>query len=268
MTTLTIDIGNSSTKFCEWSSLSLDAPSKMGNWWICKEDVFSIDSLEKSDITGVIVSSVSHRGNPLIELLKKEAKCPVVDFNYEEISRFYDLSHYSGRLGPDRMAAALGANLLLPGEPKLVVDIGTAMTIDVVDEKGVFCGGNISLGLRSRLSALARSTSRLPSLQFQNADLNADDIYFGDNTEQAIFRGAYNGILAEIYSSYLRAKERYGVKKIVATGGDLPLLLKDLKNILPIEQDPFLVGRGLDYHLRLNYLETPVGSLSHQTYER
>jgi len=67
-------------------------------------------------------------------------------------------------LGADRVAAALGAMTAYPGEQCLVVDIGTAVTYDVVRADGTFVGGNIAPGLKMRLDSLHRYTARLPLL--------------------------------------------------------------------------------------------------------
>lgn len=65
-------------------------------------------------------------------------------------------------LGRDRLAAAVGAAVLWPGRNVLIVDCGTAVTIDLVTADGTFRGGCISPGLRSRFRALHDYTAALP----------------------------------------------------------------------------------------------------------
>ena len=65
-------------------------------------------------------------------------------------------------LGPDRLAAAVGAWTLYPGRNILIVDFGTAITIDFVTERGEYLGGNISPGADTRFRALNRFTDTLP----------------------------------------------------------------------------------------------------------
>ncbi len=65
-------------------------------------------------------------------------------------------------LGRDRLAAAVGATVLWPGRNVLIVDCGTAVTIDLVTADGTFQGGCISPGLRTRFRALHDYTAALP----------------------------------------------------------------------------------------------------------
>jgi type III pantothenate kinase len=64
-------------------------------------------------------------------------------------------------LGADRLAAAVGGVALYPASDLLIIDLGTAITIDYVEE-GSFKGGNISPGVTTRLRALADYTAKLP----------------------------------------------------------------------------------------------------------
>jgi type III pantothenate kinase len=94
-----------------------------------------------------------------------------------------------GSLGVDRIAAAVGAVSIKPGHPLLVVDMGTAITYDLVDFQGVFKGGNIAPGLQLRFQALHQFTSRLPSV-------GPDEQFLplGTDTESAIRSGVMQGI--------------------------------------------------------------------------
>lgn len=123
----------------------------------------------------------------------------------------------------------------------MVVDCGTAITIDIIDDEGKFCGGNISAGLELRLKALHNYTSLLPEVSIKG--IVSD---FGNNTESAMRDGVINGVIGEIIYSYMKAKNKYGIDKIVFTGGDATLLLIYLeKEKLNVCYDPYLVGRGL-----------------------
>ena len=65
-------------------------------------------------------------------------------------------------LGRDRLAAAVGAAALCPGRDVLIVDFGTAVTIDLVTADGTFRGGCISPGMKTRFRALHDYTAKLP----------------------------------------------------------------------------------------------------------
>ena len=78
-------------------------------------------------------------------------------------------------LGPDRLAAAVGAWTLYPGRNILIVDIGPAITIDFVTERGEYLGGNISPGADTRFRALCllRRIHCFPSFIFPSFSIRA-----------------------------------------------------------------------------------------------
>lgn len=99
---------------------------------------------------------------------------------------------YPERLGLDRIAAACAACQLRPqGRSALVVDVGTAITIDLVDEDGIFRGGAIFPGLRAAAEALYASTDALPLVR--SVPEHPPPIV-GRYTEAAIASGLYYGM--------------------------------------------------------------------------
>lgn len=246
MNTLTVDIGNNKIKPEFWS----DEGFLYG--YECEN--LSISELKKEiDIRGtegIIVSSVRKDTKDLIKQIREESGCEIViEFNSEEIKKYKDKIKYKGNIGTDRIAAFVGAESLLPGVPKLIVDSGTAITLDVADGCGNFCGGNISLGLYSRMKTLWAATSLLPDVK----DLQ-ETPPFGDSTVTAIQSGAINGVTGEILFSIELAKRDYKIERVVITGGDSGKFIDRIealyKNCIV---DPHLVGRGLNYHLRKYY---------------
>ena len=146
-------------------------------------------------------------------------------------------------LGVDRLAAAVGA-VELVGEDCLIVDFGSAITIDLV-EGGVFRGGNISPGVRMRFQALNQFTRRLPECE------PTDEILaVGTSTRKAIEQGVMQGIVNEIegYISYFYAKN---VKlSLIFTGGDAKYFVKRIKNAIFAKYDLVICGlnRILEYN--------------------
>ncbi|MDE6772287.1 MAG: type III pantothenate kinase [Muribaculaceae bacterium] len=134
---------------------------------------------------------------------------------------------YSGRatLGNDRVAAAAGAAFMFPGESVLVVDAGTAVTIDVISREGEFLGGNIAPGMTLRFSSLHDATDRLPLV-----DADGEVLAFGGDTISAIRSGVVGGMVSEVVDAFQIAERLYGCRRVVLAGYDgqrlLPLLLR------------------------------------------
>ena len=244
MNTATIDIGNSATKVDFWGAEGLLNRDSQGEWDVAQ----TVSSAKRHNVDIFIVSSVRKDTDSLVERLRKESGLAVVSFDGEEMRKWYDLSRYAGDLGPDRLAAVIGADVLYPGEAKMVVDMGTATTIDICDKEGRFRGGNISLGLFSRMKALWAATSKLPEVSSLT-----EGNYFGTNTTEAIQSGAINGIEGEILYSYKKGREIFGVERVVLTGGDAMKIRGEVIDEIKGTIDPYLVGRGLDHHLRTHY---------------
>lgn len=149
-------------------------------------------------------------------------------------------------LGLDRKAAACAAAGLFPGSKVMVVDAGTALTIDIVDGNGVFLGGNISPGLSMRLRALHDFTAALPLVE-PSQELPT----IGTDTRSAIIAGAEGGWIDEVAANVERGA-RDGVEYVLLCGGDAGLLNRLLgerlkeKNIdLKILNLPHLVAIGM-----------------------
>lgn len=148
-------------------------------------------------------------------------------------------------LGCDRMAAAVGAAALRPGSNVLVVDFGTAITIDFVSADGEFKGGNISPGAGARFRALHEYTGRLPLQK-----LTDDEGFLGTSTFSAIENGVINGIIYEIEGYVDKLSQKIDDFHIIFTGGDGIFFAKRLK--YPIFATCDLVVYGLNEILEYN----------------
>lgn len=158
-------------------------------------------------------------------------------------------------LGPDRLAAAIGARGLFPGKSLLVADVGTALTLDVVTSDGGYKGGNISVGLEMRLEALHRFTSKLPRVDLEGSERQV----FGHDTRSALQSGARRGVAAEIAGAYLLARRIYGCEMVVLTGGGAQVITNDLMEVLedgtPVAFESALVEEGLKTAFEYNRYE-------------
>ena len=153
-------------------------------------------------------------------------------------------------LGLDRVAAAAGAAHLFPGEPLLIADAGTALTLDALGADATFIGGNIAPGIKLRLRALHEYTGRLPEVS-----KHGDVPVFGHDTETAIRSGAIRGVAADIAAAYSAAANEYGATRIVLTGGDAETIEPFIHELIPeasVQRISSLVPIGLNRILYYN----------------
>jgi type III pantothenate kinase len=126
------------------------------------------------------------------------------------------------KLGADRWAALLAA-WHLNKHPSLVVNAGTAITMDALDSKGKFFGGTIMPGLRLMQSALASSTAQLKVVAGVAMD-------FPVNTQDAIESGGLNAVCGAIGLMLKRLEKHSGwLPKLILSGGDALKIADALK---------------------------------------
>lgn len=152
-----------------------------------------------------------------------------------------------GTLGLDRIALSAGAAMLYKGSDVMVVDAGTAITLDVVDSTPTFRGGRITPGIRLRFEALHAHTSALPLV-----DADGPVPVLGYSTVTAIRSGVVSGVADEITETFRRYKESYGCERLVLTGGDAGLLSGRIDTRIPADHVPDLMALGLLYIYKYN----------------
>jgi type III pantothenate kinase len=239
---LVIDIGNTA---CKAGVFEKGEKISARHWPI--SDIYLVPQWLDAypGIEKAIVSSVRNENDDITGSLEKtginvlilDDKTPLPIINkYKSTST----------LGRDRIAAAVGANSLFPGRNLLVIDAGTAITIDLVTAENEYLGGNISPGLSMRFRALNRLTDSLPLVE------PAETSYlFGEKTEDAIRAGVQYGIIFELDEYINRQKKRYSDLQVIMTGGDAAFFDKKLKNSIFMDLDLNLHGlqRILDYNV-------------------
>jgi pantothenate kinase type III len=112
--------------------------------------------------------------------------------------------------GQDRLAAALAVS---PG-PAIVVDAGTALTVDLVDEHGTFLGGFIAPGPQAALDGLAKAGAALPSLQQEVWEMTP-----GVDTASAMGAGVWGMVVGGTDRLVQTALARLPGARLVVTGG-------------------------------------------------
>ena len=125
-------------------------------------------------------------------------------------------------LGADRVADACGAVSLHPGEPCLVIDAGTCITVDFVDAKGVYHGGAIMPGLKMNLQALHTFTAKLPLIDIEGVEKAP---VLGRSTEESILAGTLGATLLALAGYVALYKEKAPGLRVLLTGGDAEKLM-------------------------------------------
>ena len=146
---------------------------------------------------------------------------------HEDVFPFTNKYATPKTLGIDRMVLAAGATLQFPKQNRLVIDAGTCITYDFIDENDNYLGGAISPGLRLRYEALHNFTAKLPLLT-----LEGPESYIGNSTKEAIHSGIVNGLVYEIDGFIDEYQENFANFIIILTGGDADFLAKRLKNTI------------------------------------
>ena len=237
---LVVDIGNNFFK------LGIFENSNLVFSFFDKNDKIDVE-IEKiirgyTKITSALISSVSSiKINDILNKLNIKI--------YELDSTFifpFKLNYKTPEsLGNDRLALAAAATILFPNSNNLVIDAGTCITIDFIDNNNHFMGGSISPGVKMRYDSLNHYTANLPLLKNEN-NFN----YPGDSTNASIHAGIIGGVSNEINGFIKQINSRNDKVNVILTGGDAKILSKTLKITIFANQNFIL--EGLNCILNLN----------------
>jgi len=151
-------------------------------------------------------------------------------------------------VGIDRLLAAFAAVKTYGDANMLVVDAGTAITVDVVQNR-TFCGGAILPGLAAQSEIYPQISENLPLISVSDSFLTSSPVYPGRNTKEAIHNGLYWGAIGAIRQFY----ETFCLKRdkvlLILTGGDSKYLLPGLSQVIPpqrIKLHDILVLEGIN----------------------
>ena len=218
---LFIDIGNSAIK---WRT----SDSK-----VFSEDIenFSIKALNQSNT--IWLSAVAH--SYIVQEISTHFE---TIYNIKPHKRFGNLTlSYAdpSKLGSDRFSAMLGAINHFPNKPLLVIDIGSAITFDVVDKTGLHHGGLIMPGMKALRGSFEK---------FKTSDLSLGLKGLTNNTDDAWQQGTYAMMIGAINYQIELFQSNYSDGVVTACGG----MAKEIKKELPksIELFDNLVLDGLE----------------------
>ncbi len=237
---LIIDHGNTATKIYFFDNNQISK-----NYTILNSQVNEVlpQLIKEHAVEHAIYSGVGTGLEQILTDLKK--KTDLIIFNHQTPIPIKNEYKTPQTLGTDRLAAAIGANYLFPGQNVVIFDIGTALTIDLVTDSGQYLGGNISPGPLMRLKALNYFTARLPLVELSDTQQ-----FIGQSTHEAILNGVVWGIVNEI-NGYIETLERnFKNLRPIMTGGYAEFFAKKMKN--PIFVYVNLVPIGLNRVLEFN----------------
>lgn len=219
------DIGNSRVKMalaCPDGLLDKAQPLRLADLsaaYLREAFLFLLSShdLQVNDLTGVLLCSVV----PELEVLVSQTLAPLLVSPLYVVPRELAVplsNHYepAEALGSDRLVEAYAARRLFPSENLIVVDLGTAITIDCVAGES-FLGGLILPGPTLARQSLARATAQLPKVSFPEKGIPFRP---GQNTETCIQTGLFWGLRAMVRALVEESRQFLGGQAmVIGTGG-------------------------------------------------
>lgn len=238
---LIIDAGNTSTKLAIFDKKSLVFFQQVELVEMPRQVKEICDHYPKID--HAIVSAVGQFDRKVIAVLS--VFCEVLELKPSTKVPYKNAYATSSTLGVDRMALATAAFYHNSKANTLVIDAGTCVTYDMINDYGEFLGGAISPGLHMRYKSLNDHTAKLPLLRPQ-----APFDFIGNSTENSIHSGVVNGLCQEIDGVIGQYRSRFRDLTVILTGGDAAFLSERLKNTI-FADSKFLL-KGLNYLLEYN----------------
>ena len=237
---LVVDIGNSFIKLAIYNDGELKTVSRHEKVFV--KDIKSLYA--KYPFTRSIVSSVRRKEPYFLEYLRKHHA--LLTFSHKTPLPIQNNYGTPKTLGLDRLAVMVAAADQFSGQSALVIDIGTCMTYDFIDQKGVYHGGNIAPGVELRLKGMHHFTAALPLVKRKwNSDI------LGSSTKSALQNGAVWGIKLEIESFIKTLTKKWGKMVVIVTGGDAEYFGELLDSKIFVA--PYFLLKGLDAILRHNH---------------
>ena len=175
------------------------------------EGLLALDDRSLQDVSAMAVASVVPALTAASEAVAKRRAIPVLVANAGSVPLAIRVDR-PGEVGADRLVNALAAARLY-GTPAVVVDFGTATTLDCVGADGAYVGGAIAPGLELGLEALAARTAKLPRIE-----LRTPDRAIGRDTVSAMQAGTIFGYQALASGLLARVRAELAESAGVAPG--------------------------------------------------
>jgi len=244
------DVGNSRLKlglFGEDRASGLPVPSRTLHLspgrWQAGDIARWLDASASSPVAWRIASVNRENLSQLRSALEQvQPEAVVAEVTAAELSLPIELDHPE-RVGIDRLLAALAANhLRAQRQGAVVVDLGTAITVDLISEDGAFLGGSILPGIGMACRALSQQTDLLPDVAMR--ELAEAPPALGRDTQSAIRSGLFWGAVGAVRELLARFQTHLQRPPLVLlTGGAAPSVGSLLGS--DVRYEPHLVLAGI-----------------------
>lgn len=229
---LVLNIGNSFLKGGFFEKEKLKATFHLPSNPLNRENLRI--ELKKHPISTTLVGSDNRQAEKRAVEVLEEIQVPFDQVSHEHLSIQLAVEN-PAEVGIDRIANVYGALTQFPGKDALIVDMGTAVTFDVVRKDRTFLGGAIYPGVNISAQALNDWTDKLPLVQMQKPPSPISNSTIGN-----IQSGIYYGLLGAVERIVREMKRDFPQAFVIATGGltatkDHPLgddLQRDLKPLM------------------------------------
>ncbi len=248
---LAIDIGNTNMVLGGFAGEELSFVARIATDATKTEDeyatkirsVLTLHGVEKSEVKGVIVSSVVPPLNHIIEkAIKMLYDAEVIMVAPGIKTGIQIICDNPATVGADLICACVAADSLY-GSPSLIVDMGTATKIMVMDQNSAFIGVSIIPGVSIALKALASGTAQLPQIS-----LEAPKSVIGKNTADCMRSGAVFGNASMIDGMIDRFCQEMGQElPVIATGGFSGTIIPHCRHQITVDENLVLKGLYILY---------------------
>lgn len=236
---LLVDSGNSFIKWAQGAGEALTLVNRCHS-----KAVASLQEMWNSyDVPDRVIIANVAGGHRASEIINAASSLWNVDAEFAVSSReccgLMNCYNNPGQLGVDRWMAMVAA-FRLTSDPVIVVDCGTAVTIDLVNKAGVFVGGVIMPGLNTAYQSLRAGTDAVEDINAINKVINPAARSTADGVAIGVLLGLVGGIervVSELSSQVGKTPS------VIITGGDAEKLLPNLT--MPAILQPDLVLEGL-----------------------
>ena len=247
---LAIDCGNTNVVFAIYDGddqraswrISSDSRPSTDEYVVWLTQLMALKNINVDDITGVMIASVvpdiqpklvalAHRGFDLVPLCVGDSDVDLgIAINIDRPEQ----------AGADRLVNAVAA-VAWHNLPAVVIDFGTATTLDLIGPKGAYEGGIIAPGVNLSIEALYMAAARLPRIAVK--PWQRDMPVLGTDTISAMQSGVFWGYVGMVEGLLTRLRHSYGADlPAIVTGGLAPLFADHINGPLVVDADLTLKG--------------------------